>query len=150
MVRKWRQWLLGPKHGVARGVAVYGSPGYARDADTLKAHLKRCPALRRWAQDRGISLTGVMEDLQLLDHAIDGPPDDALTTSLANDVGLFLGTVIVTNVSGARWRVWPNGHPVVRTASGHDLDVVALASRRLTTGTPRLADVYTDAVAARP
>jgi SAM-dependent methyltransferase len=36
--------------------------------------------------------------------------------------------VIVATIAGARWRLWPNGHPVVRLASGRDLDVAAMAS----------------------
>jgi hypothetical protein len=41
--------------------------------------------------------------------------------------------------------LWPNGYPVVRLASGRDLDVIALARDRVYSGQPRLADVYTDA-----
>jgi hypothetical protein len=61
--------------------------------------------------------------------------------------GLFLGTVIVSTIHGAHWRLWPNGHPVVRLASGRDLDVIALANDRLRSGQPRLAAVYNDAAA---
>jgi hypothetical protein len=43
-----------------------------------------------------------------------------------------------------------NGHPVVRLASGRDLDVIALANDRLHSGQPRLAEVYTDAAATDP
>ena len=32
---------------------------------------------------------------------------------------------LVTAVDGARWQVWPIGHPVVRLASRRELDVVA-------------------------
>jgi hypothetical protein len=61
------------------------------------------------------------------------------------EAGLFLGSVIVATVAGARWRLWPNGHPVVHLASGRDLDVAAVASDRVNRGAPRLADVYPDA-----
>jgi hypothetical protein len=53
--------------------------------------------------------------LELLDQAIDEQPHDA-ETALAGEVGLFLGTVIINSAVGARWRVWPNGHPVILTA----------------------------------
>jgi hypothetical protein len=62
--------------------------------------------------------------------------------------GLFLGTVIVSTIHGAHWRLWPNGHPVVRLVPGRDLDVIALANDRLRSGQPRLAAVYADATAA--
>jgi len=67
---------------------------------------------------------------------------------LGHEGGLFLGTVLVVNVPGARWRLWPNGHPVIRLPSGRDLGVVALAHDRATKGTPLLADIY--ATAAGP
>lgn len=62
----------------------------------------------------------------------------------------FLGTVIVSAIHGAHWRLWPNGHPVVRLASGRDLDVIALANERLRSGQPRLAEMYADAAATDP
>jgi Family of unknown function (DUF6278) len=46
--------------------------------------------------------------------------------------------------------LWPNGHPVVRLATGQDLDVVALANDRISKGAPLLADVYADTVAGPP
>jgi Family of unknown function (DUF6278) len=149
VAKQWRRWLPGPKHGVARGVAVFGSSGYPRDAGGLNAHLGLCPALRSWAQSRGLALSGVPHDLELLDDEIGEQDHDALMAAPASDAGLFLGTVIVNNAAGARWRVWPNGHPVVVTASGRELDVVAVANRRFSTGGPRLADVYADAISGR-
>ena len=58
--------------------------------------------------------------------------------------------MIVATVAGAHWRLWPNGHPVVRLASGRDLDVAAMASERVSKGVPRLADIYADAEADPP
>jgi hypothetical protein len=49
----------------------------------------------------------------------------------------------------ARWRVWPNNHPVILTPSGRELDVVAIANRRFSMDGPALADVYADAVAGK-
>ncbi len=147
--KRWRRWLPGPKHGVARGMAVFGSPGYARDVDGLNELLGRWPALCSWAEGHGLALSGVPTDLQLLDHEIGEDHHDAAMTALASEAGLFLGTVIINSAAGARWRVWPNGHPVVLTASGRELDVVAIADRRFSTGVPRLADVHADAVAGR-
>ena len=67
--------------------------------------------------------------------------------SLGNEAGLFLATVIIASVAGARWRVWPNGHPVVRLASGRELDAVAVGDDRVSKGAPRLTAAYADAAA---
>jgi len=45
--------------------------------------------------------------------------------------------------------VWPNGHPVVRLASGRELDVVAMGATRVREGTPQLADAFADAASGR-
>jgi hypothetical protein len=146
VVRKWRRLLPGPKHGLARGVAVFGSQGYSEDAEGLSEHLGRWPALTRWAESHGLELSGVPEDLPLLDREIGAQPHDAVMTALVGEVGLFLGTVIIDSAAGARWRVWPNGHPVIVTASGRELDVVALVDRSFGTEWIRLTDIYADAI----
>jgi hypothetical protein len=64
---------------------------------------------------------------------------------LGNEIGLYLGTVIVRNVLGARWHAWPNGHPVVRLHSGRELDVIALVGQRLRDGGPELLSIYSEA-----
>jgi len=149
---RWRRWIPGPKYGLARGVAVYGVPGRP-DLEQLGELLSRCDQLRAFARAHGFELDGSPEDLGPLDQAIDeatgqgtgelGGPSQigaALT-----EVGLFLGSVIVATVAGARWRLWPNGHPVVHLSSGRDLDVAVVVSDRVNKGAPRLADVYADA-----
>lgn len=132
---------------------VYGSPR-PPCPEQLRDSLGKCESLRAWALLRGLELDPVPEDLTVLDEAIDqaiaeyGP--HAPMSPEGNDAGLFLGTVIVSTIHGAHWRLWPNGHPVVRLASGRDLDVVALGHDRVHTGQPRLTDVYTDAAATDP
>ncbi len=149
MANGWRRWLPGPRHGLARGVAVYGQP--RPDPERLPGLLGRCGELRGWARERGLALADDPGDLSLLDRAIDeelaGPEPPSRLAALAGEAGLFLGTVIVASIPGARWRLWPNGHPVVRRATGRDLDVVALASDRISTGTPRLASIHAAAQA---
>jgi hypothetical protein len=130
-------------------VGVFGGPGFAQDVSGLNELLGRWAALRSWAEARGIALSGVPDDLLLLDQEIGEQPRDPVLTKLANEVGLFLGTMIINNVEGARWRVWPNGHPVVLTASGREHDVIGLANRRMRADGPPLAEVYADAVAGR-
>jgi hypothetical protein len=126
--------------------------GHTRDLDpdTMKDHFGRCERLRSWARVRGFVLSGIPEDLELLDQAIDERPIGEFDEpwALAEDeIGLFLGTVIIASLAGARWRLWPNGHPVIRLPSCRDLDVVAMASARVSKGAPRLTDAFADAVA---
>jgi hypothetical protein len=84
------------------------------------------------------------------DHAMElgrepgGPSQIGL---LASHVGLYLATVIAGTVPGARWRLWPNGHRVLRLPSGRNIDVIAIANRRVSMGSPLLADAYADATA---
>jgi hypothetical protein len=138
-------------------VVVYGVPGRP-DPEQLGELLGRCGQLRAFARAHGFELDGSPQDLGPLDQAIDEASDQA-TSELAGraqigaalaEAGLFLGRVIVATVAGAHWRLWPNGHPVVRLASGRDLDVTAMASERVSKGAPRLADIYADAAADPP
>jgi hypothetical protein len=151
--QQWRRWLPGPKHGLARGVLVYGVPRHP-GPEQLHDMLGRCKSLREWARLQGFDLDPVPEDLAVLDEAIDRIVEEhgrhTQMSAVESDAGQFLGTVIVATIHGARWWLWPNGHPVVRLASGRDLDVIALANNRLHSGQPRLADVYTDAAATDP
>jgi Family of unknown function (DUF6278) len=93
----------------------------------------RCEPLRTWARAHGFELDGVPDDFAVLDQALDqasgvlgGPLRIA---AVGNQAGLFLGTVIIATVPGTRWRLWPNGRPVVRLPSSRDLDVVAMGQR---------------------
>jgi len=156
-VRRWpRRWLPGPKHGLARNCAVYGIP--PPELAQLAERLAACDQLRAWAGTRGLDLDGGPEDLNLLDQELDEATGQARTepggpariAALGGEAGLFLGRVIIATVPGAHWRLWPNGHPVMRLPSRPDLDVVALANHRVIHGTPGLAQVHADAVAERP
>ena len=114
--------------------------------------LSRCDRLRGWAKLQGFGLEPIPEDLALLDEAIDRVSRENRQTrmpAVESEAGQFLGTVIVSTIDGAQWRLWPNGHPVVRLASGRDLDVIALSHDRVARGHPRLADVYADAASNR-
>jgi hypothetical protein len=81
--------------------------------------------------------------------AAEPPGSWTLAAEMSAEVGLFLGTVIAAGVPGACWKLWPNGHPVIRLADGRDLDVVALACERISNDSPALADVYADAARKR-
>lgn len=138
----WRRWLPGPKHGIARGTVVFGSAGFDKP-DQLLNQLARCPALRTWAGDRDIVLDDAPESLPALDGLLPAwSAEPEIGPRLGNEVGLYLGTVIVTNVASATWHVWPNGHPIVRLPSGTDLDVIAQVYRRLTSQEATLMSIY--------
>ncbi|MGH3828549.1 MAG: DUF6278 family protein [Pseudonocardiaceae bacterium] len=153
MRQQWRRWLPGPKHGVARGVVVYGAP-VPPGPEQLREMLGRCESLREWARLEGFRLDPVPANLQALDEAIDRVIQEhgrhLVLSAVESDAGQFLGSVIVSTVHGAHWRLWPNGYPVVRLASGRDLDVISLAHDRTHGRQPRLADVYANARASDP
>lgn len=141
----WRKWLTSPKHGLARGVAVYGSPGFGKDAGRLTALLAGCANLRAWAAEQGVELDQSPGSLAAVDRAL-GRADDHVRRALANNCGLYLGTVILRNQPRAEWQIWPNGHPVVKLASGQELDVVACVHSQTDDGLPSLAALYSEAI----
>jgi hypothetical protein len=110
--------------------------------------------LEEWSRDFGVHLDETPATVQRLDDALDlalgrerhgGYPSGPRTATWGTDVGLILGTVLVRNLPGARWIVWPNGHPVVRLASGREVDVIDAGRRRVSARGPRLAEVYGEA-----
>lgn len=139
-----------------------GGPDFDQDPAGLAASLGRCSQLSRWLADRGGILTYATEGLLLVDAAIaQWREDPDITPTLGNEIGLYLGAVIVGQVPGVRWQVWPNGHPVVRLvtlrnragrgsvgrgAVGRDLDVVAVAGERVTSGHPLLSAILAAAM----
>jgi hypothetical protein len=144
MRRFRRTWLPGPKHGVARVVAVLGSPGFRRDSEQIADQMADCRNLRAWAGAHGGDLDDGPGSLSWLDRALD-PLSEADRRLLQVEGGLYLGTVMVGHLAGARWHIWPNGHPVVKLGSGHELDVVAIVGNPAGAGQSRLAALYTDA-----
>jgi hypothetical protein len=129
---------------------VFGAQGFVDDADGLASLLGRRERLAAWLTAQGRSLDETPETLAVVDDLLDGwAADPEIGPYLANEVGLFLGCVIVRVVAGARWQVWPNGHPVVRLRSGHEYDVVALVEQRLYANGPGLTEVLGDATDRR-
>ena len=102
--------------------------------------------LAAWLSVQGRSLEETPETLAVVDDLLDGwSTDPEIGPRLVNEVGLFLGCVIVRVVTGARWQVWPNGHPVVRLRSGQEYHVVALVEQRLHANGIGLMEVFGDA-----
>lgn len=141
MRRSWRRWLPGPKRGIARGTAAFGPS--SDDPSQLLELLGKCEALRAHASERGIDLDDGPASLVGLDDEVDSWNADPSTgRRLSNEIGCYLGTVIVKQVPGAFWRTWPNGHPVVRLPSGRDLDVIAQAERRVSSRSGSLTSIF--------
>ncbi|MGW5664454.1 DUF6278 family protein [Streptomyces sp. NPDC003758] len=134
----WRK-----KRGPALGVAVF-SDGDA-DADAVTGLLSECELLRSHAERAGVELDDSTASLEALDQLLPRWRDDEeVLPWLGNDAGLYLGTVIVRTVPGAAWEIWPNGHPVVRLASGREIDVVTDGHTWASTGAPELSQVYAE------
>jgi hypothetical protein len=135
---------MGPKHGVARGVAVFGSPD-PRGTDFVKVTLADSGRLRQWSLAHDVVLTDDLVSLEILDAHIDdwnADPSHHGFVDLGNEVGIYLGNVILANVAGSRWHVWPNGHPVVALESGRELDVTSMANDRLSRSGSSLPSIY--------
>lgn len=136
----WRK-----RHGMSRGVAVMQPASH--DAEGVAQLLSECELLRRQAGSAGIELEDTPGSLAALDQLLPRwrDEDPEALTWLGNDAGLYLGTVVVRTVPGAEWQVWPSGRPVVRLASGRELDVVAAGHEWALSGTPELSQVYAEA-----
>ncbi|MET7895932.1 DUF6278 family protein [Streptomyces mirabilis] len=134
----WRK-----KHGPAFGVAVFSDGDH--DADGVAELLSECELLRSQAHQAGVELDDSVASLEALDQLLPRWRDDEESLPwLGNDAGLYLGSVIVRTVPGARWEVWPNGHPAVRLASGREIDVVASGHTWASSGAPELSQLYAE------
>lgn len=140
---------MGPKHGVARGVAVFTSKDSV-GSDEVVVALGDDGRLRQWSAAHGVVLNDDAQSLELLDAHVDEwneDPSHYESVDLGNGVGIYLGNVILNTVAGTRWRVWPNGHPVIALASGRELDVTAMVGDRLMRKGSSLQSIYARASA---
>ncbi|WP_200304364.1 DUF6278 family protein [Streptomyces adelaidensis] len=134
----------------AFGVAVFtgGDSGDGGDDDghqALAELLSECELLRAQAEQAGVELDDSTASLEALDQLVPRWRDDEETAAwLGNDAGLYLGTVVVRAVPGARWEIWPNGQPVVRLASGREVDVVEAGQEWAASGVPELSQLYAE------
>ncbi|NJQ02819.1 DUF6278 family protein [Streptomyces zingiberis] len=114
--------------------------------DGLDELLAECELLRARAEAAGVGLDGSPGSLSALDQI---PPrwreDPEELSQLGNDAGLYLGTVLVRTVPGARWHLWPDVGPMVRLPSGRELDVVRAGTDWAATGVPELSQLYAEA-----
>jgi hypothetical protein len=135
-----------PGTSTARDYAIFFTREPAGDAAAVEKqlddHLGQCISLRQWTAARGKALTDATQGLEVLEGVL-GEPDSSQPAPwrLRVETGLFIGTVLVRNLTSARWFLLPNGYPVVHLAEDTDLDVIALARARLETGAPDLRTV---------
>ncbi|GGX94615.1 DUF6278 family protein [Streptomyces minutiscleroticus] len=126
------------------GAAVVPGDG-GGDPEGVAELLSECELLRSQAHLAGVELDNSTTSLEELDQLLPRWRDDEDTLAwLGNDAGLYLGTVIVRTVPGAVWQVWPSGRPVVRMASGREVDVVASGHEWAASGVPELSQVYAE------
>ncbi|MFI7383715.1 DUF6278 family protein [Streptomyces sp. NPDC049813] len=137
-VDNWRK-----RHGAA-AVAVFPPDGDG--AAGVGELLAECELLRAQAEQSGVELDDSVRSLAALDQLVPRwREDEEALLWLGNDAGLYLGTVLVRRVPGAAWVVWPNGQPVVRLASGREIDVVEAGQSWAASGAPELSQFYAEA-----
>jgi Family of unknown function (DUF6278) len=141
----WQRRRSRSDHNVAKELVVFGNPVF-QDPKKLNEVLFAHDDVLRWARERDVSLSNEPDALVTLDGVLDKwASDSTIGPDLANEVGVYLGNIIVGNVRGARWTVLLNGHPVVGLASGRQIDVTELVDQRLRRGGRSLPDIYSDA-----
>ncbi|WP_274563767.1 DUF6278 family protein [Streptomyces spiramyceticus] len=136
----WRK-----RRDMEHGTAVF-APGDDGDAEGLAELLAECELLRVRAGDAGLELDDSPASLEALDQLMPRWRDDPEELPwLGNDAGLYLGSVIVRTVPGAGWHLWPSGQPVVRLASGREINVVEAGLDWAVNGAPELSQMYAEA-----
>lgn len=139
-----------------------GDPVLPADPDGIAALLSECELLRDQASREGVALDDSAASLEALDQLLPrwredrgtrsdrgdrgtrDDRDDEPLTWLGNDAGLYLGTVVVRTVPGARWELRPGGLLVVRLLSGREFDVVESGHAWAANGAPELSQVYAE------
>ncbi|NKQ24724.1 DUF6278 family protein [Streptomyces galbus] len=141
---KWRK-----RHDPAAGVGVFPDSDSDGDGEGAgggyAALLAECELLRSLASRAGVRLDDTPASLEALDQLVPRWRDDEeMLPWLGNDAGLYLGTVVVRTVPGTGWRILPEGRPVVRLASGREVDVVLEGRTWAMTGSPELFQAYAE------
>ncbi|MEU6572393.1 DUF6278 family protein [Streptomyces sp. NPDC046805] len=122
-----------------------GETVFPVDPEAVAGLLSECELLRAQAALAGVRLDDSAASLEALDQLLPRWRDDEESLPwLANDAGLYLGTVIVRTVPGAAWEIWPDGQPVVRLASGRQFDVVESGRGWASSGVPQLSQLYAE------
>jgi hypothetical protein len=133
MQLRFRLRSMGPKYEVASGVGVFESRRSSGSA-IVASPLAGDGRPRQWSLAHRADLTYDLASLEFLDAHLDewnSDPSHHEILKLADGVGIYLSNVILRNVAKGRWRVWPNGHPVVGLRSGREIEVNPLINDRL-------------------
>lgn len=122
-----------------------GVPAGWQDQAAVAQLLSECELLRSRAAAAGVRLhDDVPASLAELDQLVPRWREDPEELPrLGNDAGLYLGTVIVRTLPGARWEPGPDG-PVVVLGSGREVDVVAAGQEWAVSGSPELSQLYAE------
>ncbi|ARP73128.1 hypothetical protein LK07_28840 [Streptomyces pluripotens] len=127
-----------------RGDAQFPA-GPAPDSAAVAGLLSECELLRSQAARSGVCLDDTPASLEALDQLVPRWREDAeALPGLGNDAGLYLGTVVVRTVPGAAWEIRPDGEPVVRLASGREVEVVPAGRGWAVSGVPELSQQYAE------
>jgi len=122
-----------------------GDAALPADPESIAALLSECELLRSQAAGAGVRLDDTPASLEALDQMVPRWRDDAeVLPWLGNDAGLYLGTVVVRTVPGAAWEIRPDGEPVVRLASGREVEVVGPGRDWAAGGVPELSQLYAE------
>ncbi|MBO8185338.1 DUF6278 family protein [Streptomyces spirodelae] len=131
-------------HPDAEGAAA-STGRLSEDPESAAQLLSECELLREQARGAGVELDDSVESLRALDQLLPHWREDPeVTPWLGADAGLYLGTVVVRTVPGARWVLWPDGQPVVRLPSGREVDVLEEGGAWAETGSPELSQAYAE------
>ncbi|MET9595063.1 DUF6278 family protein [Streptomyces sp. NPDC006516] len=140
----WRK-----RQGGTRAVSL--AAAVETDPDGVTELFAECELLRARAAQGGLELDDTPASLSALDQL---PPvwrdDPEELPWVGNDAGLYLGTVLVRTVPGAAWDILAGGQPVVRLASGREIDVVAAGLDWAMSGSPELSEMYAESAESGP
>lgn len=139
---RWRKRRGSAEDSAAGGAAVSEA---GDDPGGPAALLAECELLRSQAEFAGVRLDNSAASLEALDQLLPCWRDDEESLArLGNDAGLYLGTVVVHTIPGAGWEIRPAGRPVVRLASGREIDVVSAGRTWAAGGVPELSQLYAE------
>lgn len=135
-------WLN--RHEADRGAGL--AAALAEDPEGVNEMFSECEMLRVQARAAGLELDESPASLDSLDQLMPRwRRDPEAVPWLGNDAGFYLGTVIIRTIPGAGWQVWPNGQPMIRLASGRELNVIESGVSWAMTGSPELCQAYAEA-----
>ncbi|WP_329377518.1 DUF6278 family protein [Streptomyces sp. NBC_01351] len=135
-------WLN--RHETEQGAGL--AAAFADDPEGVAELFSECEMLRVQARAAGLELDETVASLEALDQLMPRwRRDPEAVPWLGNDAGFYLGTVIIRTVPGAGWEVWPSGQPVIRLASGRELNVIESGVSWAMTGSPELSQAYAEA-----